>query len=90
MIKVFKKVAFRRGQTSKIDNAHTLLPVFQNAQGSQKAMKMRAKIESPGIHKLKKPKTRALEKTMKKHISKSLKIDALLGGVGELTFFKEI
>ena len=70
MIKVFKKVAFRRGQASKIDNPHTLLPVFQNAQGSQKGVKLRAKMEPLGIQKHKNPQN---ESTQKKDLKKDRK-----------------
>ena len=59
---IWEKIASQRGQTSKFNDGYTLFVVFQNAQGSQKGVKMRAKMEPPGIQKLKNPKTRALEK----------------------------
>ena len=61
-IKTWEKTPSQRGQTSKIDNAYTLSAGFKEAQGSQKGVKMEARMESLGTQNHKNPETRTLEK----------------------------
>ena len=54
-IKTWEKTPSKRGQTSKIDDAYTLSAVFKEAQGSQKGVKMEARMESLGTQSHKNP-----------------------------------
>ena len=62
-VKTCKKTPSGRGQTIQINEGYTLSAVFSEAQGSQKGVKMKAKIDPQGIEYHKKHAKRALRKT---------------------------
>ena len=59
------KRLYGRGQTSKIDDSYTLSAVFSEAQGSQKGVKMGAKMEPQGTQTHTKQEKISLKKTSK-------------------------
>ena len=72
MIKTWEKTPSQRGQTSKIDNPYTLSAVFEEAQGSQKVVKMEARMKSLGTQMHKHPETRTLKQ--KKNLARPQKV----------------
>ena len=70
-VKTCKKTPSGRGQTIKINDGYTLSTVFSEAHGSQKRLKMEAKMEPQGIGNHKNHEKRALQKTLKNKTAKS-------------------
>ena len=79
-IKTCKKTLSGRGQTSEIHDRYTLSAVFSEAQGSQKGVKMEAKMMSQDTKNHKSREKRTLEKTSKMQHCKKWVSACLWGG----------
>ena len=67
--KTCKKTLSGNGQTTEINDAYTLFPVFSEAQGSHKTPEMEAKMEPRAPRITKKLKKRTLKKTTLQKVS---------------------